>query len=127
MKKLLKTAIVSLILLTSSAYAITREEFVDMHDARIIERCEDENITWDHYRRNEMAIRMLRIPRRYECGLVQLYALRKNAQHQIDINDEDAWKVFSGIMEENYIEEFDTYDFEAVNIAYEKWLEDQDK
>ena len=126
MKKLLRIATL-VVLLTSSAYAMTRGEFIDMHEARIIEHCEDENVVWDRFRNNEMAAHMLQIPWRYECGLVQFFALRKNVQHQIDINDEDTWEVFSSIMEENYIEEFDTYDFMSVNIAYEKWLEDQDK
>jgi len=132
MKKLLRIAtLFSIILLSSSVYGLTRHEFIDMHEARIIERCEDENITWEPFRNNEMAVLMLKIPWRYECGLLQFYALRKNVQHMMNMSnmddDKDAWKAFENIMEENYIEEFDTYDFVAANLAYEKWLEDQDK
>ena len=124
MRKLLKTAIVSIVLLSTSAYAMTREEFMNMHEAKIIERCESENAKYDGFRENPMMAAMLQLPWRYECGLVQFYALRKNVQHQIDIgNDADAWEVFKSAMDENYIEEFDTYDFEAANLAYEEWLE----
>jgi len=122
-KKLLKAVtLISILLFSSMCFAITAGEFIEIHQDRIIEQCEAEDEKFAPMRNSPIGA-FMRFPNIYECILPQFYAIRKNVDHQLNTEDPDDWKKFTEIMEANYNEVYDTWDFVAVNLEFEAYLE----
>ena len=125
MLKALKNFLVicSIVLLSTSAYSMTRQEFIDKHEAAIIEKCEDARPDMDSDY-NDMLRRFFRVPGRFECPLTNLYAMHKvmELMETLDRRSE-GWPIFVELMETSVIKEYDTFDFIAIHQGYEAYLE----
>jgi len=122
---MLKVLLSCLLILSSilSAHAMTRQEFIDKHEAAIIELCENFEIKRMANRDNPFAAFMM-IPARYECGITSFYALHKvmELMETLDRTSED-WLVFVDLINANIIEEYDTYNFITIHLEFEAYLE----
>ena len=116
--------IISMVLLSSSAYAMSADDFLRIHETRLQELCEDNQINaseLDNPFRN-----LFDLPGRFECGLTQYYALHKVIDLLVTIDREsEDWKVFYKIMNENFIEEYETFDFMNIHLEYLAYLEEK--
>jgi len=116
MMVLKKSLVVCIIVLLMSAnvYAITRQEFLDVHQDNLINACEDGY--------GEMGIGIL-----YDCILEEFYGLH-NVMYLIDTLDKDSedWKKLMELLEEYDWGDYDTFDFMAVHLEFEIYLENKD-
>jgi hypothetical protein len=107
MKRLLKTVtLISIVLLYSSVYAITHQQYKENHEARIEDMCEDD----------------------YECALTQLYGLNKVIDiimyaQQMGGKTSEEGKFLDELLDRHYIADYDTFDFMSVHIDFEEYLE----
>ena len=103
----------------SNVYAMSAEDFLYTHEWRIQDMCEAQQINADSPFRG-----FLQFPGRFECGLTQFHALHKviDLLLTIDRSSED-WKVFTKIMDENIIDDYETFDFMNIHLEYLAYLE----
>ena len=128
MKKLLRMVmLISLVLFSTSVLAMTVDDYRHKHEVALTQYCEDD---WEAIEKMDArdAYNLIDFPSHYECGLTQFYALHSIIEYQlyIDRQSED-WGVLMEIMEQNYLEDFDTYDFVNIDIQFGYYLEDKDK
>lgn len=115
----------SIILLSTSAYAITRQEFLYQQENNIIKLCEDAELLLQKQRAVPFA-HYLGLPAHYECGITGFYALRKVVELITTVDrGSDDYKVLGDLMEKNYIEEYETYDFIVIHLDFERYLEEK--
>ncbi len=115
----------SIILLATNVYAMTKTEFLHEHEAAIVELCEDFEAERVASRDNPLA-RFMMIPGRYECGLTSLYGLHKVMMFmEIVDRDSNDWEVLMELMKTNLIKEYETYDFIAIHLEFETYLEEK--
>jgi len=115
----------SIILLSTSSYAVTREEFQHQQEDNIVKFCEDFEVT-RQANRNSIFTTLFRIPSHYECGLTAFYALHK-VMYIMDTMDRTSKEAadFEKLLYKYYIEEYDTYNYIAIHLEYEKYLEEK--
>ncbi len=113
MKKSLTICIIVL-LMSANVYAITRQEFLEMHENNLISACEDSY--------GEMGTAAL-----YDCILEKFYGLHSfmTLVETVDKDSED-WKRLMELVEEYELEGYDTHDFMAIHLEFEIYLENKD-
>lgn len=128
MLKALKSWLVllsSIVLLSTSAYAITSRAFLYEHENKIVEICKGfEDRVQDQ--RNSPFSSWLALPSRYECPITSFYGLHKVIEiiTTIDKNSPD-YKVLNDLLIKHYMENHDTYDFITIHLEFEKYLEEK--
>lgn len=122
MKKLLKTVtLISLVLFSTNIFAMTIQEFVEESEAAIKTRCDASYEKIQKFTKgNPLAQRLFGISK-YECPVTQLYALRKVVDAIIYTNEAD-YKILLDIMDKHFYEDYQTYDFVAVHLEWEEYL-----
>lgn len=120
MKKFLKMAMSSIVVLlllvstVNSAEVISEEQFREQHRNQIIKFCEYGYLNKD---KSEL----------YYCILAEFYALEKVIDHVQEISREsEDWNAFVEILEANYYMQFQTYDFMAVDLDFEEYLQEKE-
>jgi hypothetical protein len=112
------TTLVSIVilLLSTSAYAVNKHDWISAQQNNIVDACKDghedifEDVFWTAS----------------ECALVEFHALH-NVIKFIDSLDRKSkdYAVFSKIMQKHILEEFNTFDFMAAHLEFEKYLEEK--
>jgi hypothetical protein len=98
--------IFSIVLLYSSGYAMSWQQYQKAHEDRIETMCEGD----------------------YECALTQLYGLHKVIDivmyaQQMGGKTSEEGKFLDELMDRHYIKDFDTFDFVSIHIDFEEYLE----
>jgi len=102
----------SIILLSTSVHAESREEFISRNEDRMITLCED--IYGD-----SGAV--------YGCLMTEYYAMRKVTLILITMQQSgDDWDFLISLFEEHKWPEYDTYDFMAIHLSFEEYLEEKE-
>ena len=112
----------SIILLSTSSYALTSMEFLLAQEDIIVELCEDFEARREVTNENSPFMHFSR----YECGLTLFYALRKVTRLILTIEkDTDDYRFLSELLVAYYIEKYDTYNFIAIHLDFEEYLEEK--
>jgi len=106
--------IISVMLISTSVYAMTKEEFVEIQQNNIIVLCDDAY--------GELPSNLL-----YECMLTEFYGLYKvvHLLATADFNSEDG-KFLNNLMKEYEWKDFETFDFMAIHLEYEIYLKEKE-
>ena len=127
MLKIFKSCLIvlgSIILLHSSVYSMTPGEYIGISEDRTIERCESEQEKYNFMKSFAPNMDSAWFPNIYECVLPQFYAIRKNVQYQMRTpRGTDDWNMYMKLYEKYSLEEFQTYDFVAIHLEMEAYLE----
>jgi hypothetical protein len=112
MLKVLKSCLVllsSIILLSTSVHAASREEYISYHEDRMIDLC------CDIYGDRDGV---------YGCLITEYFAIRKVSEILTTMRPPgEDWDILSGLFIENYWPEYDTYDFMVIHLEFEEYLE----
>jgi len=111
LKALLSCLIIlgSIILLSTSAHAVSRGEYISYHEDRMITLCEDMFGDRDGT---------------YGCLITEYYAIRKVSKILITIRQSgDDWDFLVDLFTEHKWPEYGTYDFMAIHLDFEEYLE----
>jgi len=105
--------VISVLLISTSAYAISPEEFIEIQENNIIALCED---GYEGFGNNLL----------YECIVTEFYGLKKVVMLllTLDRQSED-WVVLTGLFDEYAWKDFNTYDFMAIHLEFENYLEEK--
>lgn len=116
----------SIILLSTSSYAVTSREFMYNHEDKIVKSCEDFNTEKLASRKDNPFVNFFRVPSRYECGLVSFYALHKVIQILMTTErDSDDWKFLEKLMTKYYNPKYETFNFVLIHLDFERYLEEK--
>ena len=115
MLKALKSCLVllsSIVLLVTSADAISREEYISRHEDRMITLCED------IYGEGGAT---------YGCLISEYYAMRRVTYMFITMKQSgEDWDFLVSLFETHKWPEYHTYDFMAIHLDFEKYLEEKE-
>jgi len=116
----------SIILLSTSSYAITSTEFMYDHEDKIVKSCEDFNTERLAIGKDNPFVNFFGVPARYECGLVSFYALHKVIQILMTTEkDSDDWEFLEKLMTKYYIPKYETFNFVLIHLDFERYLEEK--
>ena len=103
--------ICSIILLTTNTHAVSRGEYINHHEDRMITLCED------IYGEGGAT---------YGCLMTEYYAIRKVSAILITIRKSgEDWDFLVDLFAEHKWPEYDTYDFMAIHLDFENYLEEK--
>ncbi len=115
LKALLSCLIIlgSIVLLSNSVYAETQQEYIDRHQDNLIILCEDGY--------GEMADYLV-----YQCIMTEFYGLHNVVNIILTMKraGED-WDFLIGLFTEYKWPAYDTYDFMAIHLYFEEYLEEK--
>jgi len=108
---------------------MSSDDFLHLHEDRIQKMCEDrtQEVFGDGLSGMNNPFRsFFKLSGKFECGLTQFHALHKviDLLLTIDRSSED-WKVFAKIMDENIIDDYETFDFMNIHLEYLAYLEEK--
>ena len=116
----------SIVLLSTSSYALTSTEFLYAQEDLIIDMCEDFEAKKQNIIRDNPFVSLFKLPAHYECSLTSFYALHKVTRLILLVKrGTDDHRFLSKLLTEYYIEEYDTYDFIAIHLEFEEYLEEK--
>ncbi len=101
----------SIILLSTSAHAVSREEYISHHENSMITLCGD--IYGDR-------------DGTYGCLITEYYAIRKVSEIIVTMQRSgDDWEFLVDLFTEHKWPEYETYDFMAIHLDFEEYLEEK--
>jgi hypothetical protein len=115
MLKALKSCLVllsSIIILSTSVHAVSREEYISHHENSMITLCEDIYGDRDGV---------------YGCLITEYYAIRKVSGILITMRRSgDDWDFLVDLFTENSWPEYETFDFMVIHLGFEEYLEEKE-
>ena len=98
--------------ISTSAYAVSRESYIAQHEDRMVILCED------IYGEGGAT---------YGCLMTEYYAIRKVAEIIVTMQRSgDDWEFLVDLFTEHKWPEYDTYDFMAIHLDFEEYLEEKE-
>lgn len=115
----------SIILLSTSSYAITSTEFMYAHEDKIVKICEEVEVKLA-LQRDTVFAQYFELPGRYECGIIGFYALHKVIKILMTTEkSSDDWKFLEKLMTKYFIPKYETFDFVLIHLDFERYLEEK--
>ena len=129
MLKALKSCLIilsSIILLSTSAYALTSTEFLHKQEDNIVKMCEDLEAKRQAVSKDNPFVFLFRRPGHYECGITGFYALHQVIKIILSVEkDTDDYKFLNKLLTKYYIEDYETYNFMYIHLDFERYLEEK--
>jgi hypothetical protein len=120
-------SIISIAFSVSICSAMTLQEYMTKHETGIEAMCEYKWVkVKDHVEKDLYGL--MAFPGHYECGLTQFYALNRVVDIVLSLqqgSDEEGSNFFDELLDRHHVVGLDTYDFVAIHIDWEEYMENR--